>query len=150
MYQWITSENRKVHQRYFNHTMRLLNRNIANDNLWRGRFVVRQVGGQWINYEGSKSHYYWVELLLIDKKTGLFELIADEDNSLMFSATMWFKMNNFITDKVKVWENEGREALYEKDKEDYTKHTLTVKGTWNPIVTINKPNGETIVGKRIY
>ena len=52
--------------------------------------------------------------------------------------------------KCKVWENEGRKELYEKDKEDYTQYKVTICGTWEPNVTIYKPNGELIEGKQIY
>ena len=41
---WMTSFNRKKHQRRMNKYVRELNKNIANDDLWRGRFVIRQEG----------------------------------------------------------------------------------------------------------
>ena len=33
---------RKAYQREFNKRIRALNKNIANDNLWRGRFIFLQ------------------------------------------------------------------------------------------------------------
>ena len=33
---------RKAYQREFNKRIRTLNKNIANDNLWRGRFIFLQ------------------------------------------------------------------------------------------------------------
>ena len=150
MQDWLTSENRKVHQRKLNKTLRNINNNIENDNLWRGRFIMRQVGGQWNSYGNPNEHYYWVQIVMIDKKTGTFRVFADEDNTIMFGSKYFWKINNFIVDDCKVWENEGREELYEKDKNQYTDWKVEIKGTWNPDIKITNPNGEVVEGKRVY
>lgn len=36
--------NRKKRQRHFVHYLRQINDNVKNDDLWRGRFEMRQVG----------------------------------------------------------------------------------------------------------
>ena len=152
---WKTSNNRKVHQRALNWAMRQINNNIANDNLWRGRFIIRQIGGQWKAYENYSpsnptEYYYWVQLVMIDKKTGTFRFFSDEDNAITFGSRYFWYINNFIVEDCKVWENEGREELYEKDKNQYTDWKVEIKGTWDPNIKITKPNGEVIEGKRIY
>ena len=155
MTDWKTSNNRKAHQRALNREMRRINNNIANDNLWRGRFVVRQIGGQWKSYDRLPAqnlpteYYYWVQLVLIDKKTGKFKILCDDSNHWCWGAHLFWKMNTFIINDCKVWEEEGREELYDKDKNDYRDWKAEIKDTWNPNIKITNPNGEVIEGKKI-
>ena len=68
---WLCSKNRKRHQRAMNKLMRDLNKNIENDNLWQGRFYVKQTAAQWHEYEDKSGAELWVVLSFIDKKTGI-------------------------------------------------------------------------------
>ena len=62
--------------------MALVNCNIAKDNLWRGRFVIYQVGGRWKAYNRARiqtwpiEYYYWVQLIMLDKKLVNIELFV--------------------------------------------------------------------------
>ena len=42
--------NRKKRQRRFVHYLRQINDNVKNDDLWRGRFEMRQVDAEWITH----------------------------------------------------------------------------------------------------
>ena len=156
MTNWITSNNRKTHQRTLNKVMRHINQNIANDNLWRGRFIIRQIGGQWKTYDRipgqtwPTEYYYWVQLVMIDKKTGKYRIICEDANRCCCGGYLYWEINNFITMKCKVWEEEGREELYDKDKNDYRNWKVEIKGTWNPNIKIINPNGEIIEGKNLH
>ena len=123
MKNWLNSNNRQKHQRRINHFMRLMNKNIENDNLWRGRFVVRQSCAQWLPYEDNSGWELYVGLKFIDKKTGYtYQYPMRSVNSICWGNAyrIWEKMNDFIIEKCQVWEKEGRDALY-SDKTDWTK-----------------------------
>ena len=70
-YGWITSLNKKKHQRAMNALVRDMNKNIATDDLWRGRFYVRQIyAPQWYIYNDRSGAELFVHLKFYDKKTG--------------------------------------------------------------------------------
>ena len=116
------SKNRKTHQRMMNTVMRRVNRNIEKDDLWRGRFVVRQVFSSFYQYEDKSGYDLYVVLQFRDKRTGQTYEIADSANSFCFlgGSKIYYEMNKFITEIADVWLNEGRDFLY-SDKTDYTK-----------------------------
>jgi hypothetical protein len=114
----------KKKQHKINKILQEMNKNIANDNLWRGRFVVHQVDrftGVWEDNSGT-----WIDVVVIfiDKKTGLVvQAYLDYHNDRFFASDVWWRMNQFITEDVKVWD-EGRKAVYE-DTFDWNKVVIT-------------------------
>lgn len=104
-YGWLTSKNRKRHQREMNKLMKLMNQNIENDDLWRGRFYVRQVAAQWYEYEDKSGAELWVVLRFIDKKTGFYWETAETVNHWRWvnGNRLWLAMNDFIVEKTNVW-----------------------------------------------
>ena len=68
-YGWLTSKDRKRHQRAMNDIMRQINRYVEIDPLWKGRFYVRQIASQWSEYEDKSGAALWVVLRFYDKKT---------------------------------------------------------------------------------
>ena len=59
MHTWLTSQNRKVHQRAMNKLIRDMNNNIKNDDLWLGRFYAKQIDSDWQLYkDGSGAELY--------------------------------------------------------------------------------------------
>ena len=107
-YGWLTSKNRKRHQRAMNDIMRQMNRNVENDPLWKGRFYVRQIASQWSEYEDKSGAELWVVLRFYDKKTGITKEVAETVNHWRYfnGSHMWWAMNNFIIEDVKVWDEE--------------------------------------------
>lgn len=123
MKRWISSQNRKVHQRRINYYMRKMNKNVERDSLWRGRFIIRQDSAQWVQYEDHSGWELYVILKLIDKKTGrtrYYPLQSVNSLSFLNGYKIWEMMNTFIVEDCNVWEVEGHEALY-NDKTDWTK-----------------------------
>ena len=118
---WLYSNNRRRHQRRINQAMRIINKGIEKDELWRGRFVVRTGATNFIRDEESGG-YLEVELLFIDKRTGFIWKTWESVNSVcsLGGWRMWHMMNRFITEINDVWTKEGRDFLY-SDKTDYTK-----------------------------
>lgn len=105
-YGWLSSKNKKRHQRAMNELMRVLNKNIENDNLWKGRFYVRQIASKWHQYEDKSGAELWVVLRFYDKKTSITRTVANTVNHWRYfgGSYLWWEMNNFIIEDVKVWE----------------------------------------------
>ena len=99
---WLTSKNRKRHQRAMNKIMREINRNIEQDDLWKGRFYVRQVGAQWYIYPDKSGAELIVRLRFYDKVTGVTKAYVGTSNELRMwnGFRMWLLMNNFIVEDV--------------------------------------------------
>lgn len=116
-----TSQNRKVQQRAFNKVVRKINKNIEKDNLWRGRFVIRQDSSQWFAFPGEKDYQLHVVLKFIDKKTKKSKYYSNFafHYTLWHGANLFWDMNNFIVDYCDAW-SEGLEGL-KNDKIDYAK-----------------------------
>ena len=99
---WLTSKNRKRHQRAINKIMREINRNIEQDDLWKGRFYVRQTVAQWYIYPDNSGAELIVWLRFYDKFTGVTKAYVGTSNELRMwnGSRMWLLMNNFIVEDV--------------------------------------------------
>lgn len=104
---WMTSQNRKVHQRKVNRFVRQINKNVYNDDLWRGRFVMYQVGSPWFfRYEDkSGAELANVQLEVKDLMTGKTYRKSDEANIWCShnGARIWRLMNDAIVNEFDVW-----------------------------------------------
>lgn len=106
---WITSKNKKRHQRMMNKMIREINKNLEKDGLWLGRFYVQQVySPQWKIYEDKSGAEYFVHLKFIDKCTGRYWIQADTVNHWRGCFgngwRIWDKMNWFIVEYCNVWD----------------------------------------------
>ena len=113
----ITSDNRKKHQRAINRVLRRINKSIENDELWRGRFVVRQITSRFEHFEDKSGSTLWVLIRFVDKKTGIVMDMVESSIGLTLwngSRVSW-AMNEFITNKCRVWQ----ESDPRDDKTDY-------------------------------
>ena len=101
--------NRKKRQRRFVHYLRQINDNIKNDDLWRGRFEMRQVDAEWIThgFRGITSdgrEFFDPYGILIakvkikDKLTGKAEEYVVNTNitDRLEGYDLWEFMNDFI------------------------------------------------------
>lgn len=118
---WRSSMYRKRHQSLFNTVCRNINKSIAKDNLWRGRFVIEQNASWFLPY-GDGSHYLVADYQFRDKKTGRISKRMGEVNSLCHwnGSKLFWEMNDFITKDCydDVWAD-AQKNIYE-DKTDYT------------------------------
>lgn len=97
---------RKKQQRIMNSWVRAMNRSIEEDNLWRGRFVIRQKSAErYILEDEPDKAELWVELVFIDKKTG--KTFGDRRPAWAWcrwnGMEIWDRMNQFIIGIVDVW-----------------------------------------------
>lgn len=129
---WLTSMNKKRHQRAINKLVRDINRNLERDNLWCGRFVIRQdESPQWRRYEDGSGAEYWVRLRFIDRATGRYYVKWESVNywrGLRANGySLWKMMNWLITEHWNVWnEDLPRNGKYDAWRE-YNKNVRKVK-----------------------
>ena len=130
MFTWLTSMNRKTHQRAINRAVRAFNKRLELDDLWLGRFVVRQYedSPQWRKYEDGSGAELWVKLKFIDRATGRYYVGAHTVNEwCSFNGSrIWRLMNWLITRHWDVWKEDfARERNYDAWRE-YNKNTRKV------------------------
>ena len=133
-YHWKTSCNPKVHQRAINRVLRAINQNVYNDDLWMGRFFVRQYRREVRCYDGYMSMY--VELRFYDHKTQKYssEFLTSNDIILWGGSKIWSLMNDFIVEDIDVWRTEN--VLEEKQNWRAASQEKTIKNAtslWHQI-----------------
>lgn len=97
--------------------MRLVNKNIEQDSLWRGRFVMRQLDRTVSPYEDGSGATIRYKIGIYDKKTNRYAYGFIEDHNLptFIYFTVNRAVNKFITEIIDVWHNE-------KPKDDKTNY----------------------------
>lgn len=122
MFMWLTSKNRKTHQRALNRAVRAFNRQLEQDSLWNGRFIVRQYedSPQWCRYKDNSGAELWVKLKFIDRATGRYYVGAHTVNEWcgFNSSRIWRIMNWLITEHWDVWKEDfARERNFDAWRE---------------------------------
>ena len=92
-----------------NRLVRSCNKALEEDDLWHGRFCIKQVESpQWHVYEDKSGAEYFVHLKFIDKCTGRYWIQAETVNHWRGSFgngwRIWDKMNWFIVEHCSVWD----------------------------------------------
>ena len=129
---WLTSMNKKRHQREINRLVRETNESIEKDDLWYGRFCIKQVESpQWHIYEDKSGAEYFVHLKFIDKCTGRYWIQAETVNHWRGSFgngwRIWDKMNWFIVEHCSVWDEPLAKARNYDAWREYNKTVRKVK-----------------------
>ena len=108
-YSWRSSFNRKVHQRAVNAVVRAINENVKNDDLWQGRFFIRQYNAQVASYGDGSGMELFIQLRLYDHKTKKYKPIWVRSNEIITwgGYKVWEAMNTFIVEDIDVWRNES-------------------------------------------
>lgn len=125
-YGWLTTLNRKKQQRAINKLVREVNKNIEQDELWQGRFYIKQDCAEWWIYPDKSGADLCVCLSFIDKKTGVRYSKWDTVNHLRHwnGGVLYWEMNSFIVDRAGVWQENPRPG----SKEWYENITWERKG----------------------
>ena len=130
MYHWLTSMNKKKHQRAINRSVRSFNKQLELDDLWLGRFVVRQYedSPQWRRYEDGSGAELYVKLKFIDRATGRYYVGKHTVNEwLIFNcARIWHIMNWLITEHWNVWQEDFAQERNFKAWREYNKNTRKI------------------------
>ena len=119
---WKYSFDRKKHQRMVNRYVRAINKSIYNDDLWRGRFVVRQVDSPtfYLYEDGSGGSLEHVHLVITDRLTGRQANAWNSANGWCHfnGSSLWRFVNDSIIDVFDVW-HETPNPRETKDLEEY-------------------------------
>ena len=109
---------RKKAQRGLNKRVRHFNKALLNDNLWRGRFVIRQIDAHWYRFDDNSGGILAAIMEVRDLKTGKFSRFnIDNYNSHWH---LFEPVNKFIAEYSGVWDNIQE---VKDDKTDWTKIT---------------------------
>lgn len=101
---------RKNYQRRFNRIIRKLNHNIANDELWKGRFEFRQKKAEYEEFaDGSGAMMHFI-IRGYDKATGFYKDFRIEYAPWLTFPTyrVWEAANEFIVNDSCVWDENPR------------------------------------------
>jgi len=92
---------RKKYQRAFNKAIRKFNKNIKDDWLWNGRFVMRQAAYDYEMFHDKSGALFHVLVELKDMKTGKVETKWLDNYDFSWKAYEW--ANYCITETWDVW-----------------------------------------------
>ena len=130
MFTWLTSMNKKKHQRAINRAVRSFNKQLEQDDLWLGRFIVRQYESspQWRRYEDGSGAELYVRLKFIDRATGRYYVGNHTVNEWcnFNGARIWRIMNWLITEHWDVWQEDCARERNFKAWREYNKNTRKV------------------------
>ena len=104
---------RKRYQRALNRDIKALNKNIAQDNLWKGRFYFFQKAAYWEEFDDGSGGLLRVYIRGYDKATGYYrDYPLEYAPFLSFNQyDIWMLGNDFITEGVKVWDENPRPSV---------------------------------------
>ena len=98
------SMKRKNHQRWFNQYCRYVNKSIENDDLWLGRFYIKQDATHMEWFEDKSGGIMYALIVMRDKKTGKTRRAWSD--GLDMDWKFWHDFNDFIIKDCKVWEED--------------------------------------------
>ena len=98
----MASHNRKNHQRWFNQYCRHINKVMEDDDLWLGRFCVKQEATHMNWFEDKSGGIMYALIAMRDKKTG--KTVTRWYSGLDMDWKFWWDFNDFIIKDCKVWE----------------------------------------------
>ena len=113
----------KKEQRRVNKTIKDWNKSLNKDNLWQGRFQLRQVARYVARYEDGSGFEIHYDVAIADKKSGNYIVVRASQWQIERGWRFWSQVNNFIIEDIKVWD----EVPSPRDKKfirDYTKEPL--------------------------
>ena len=95
------SHKRKNHQRWFNRYCRHVNKVIEDDNLWLGRFCIKQLGTDMHWFHDGSGGIMRALIQMTDKKTGITK--ENWYSGLDMDWKFWWDFNDFIVIDCDVW-----------------------------------------------
>lgn len=114
---------RKEAQRELTQMLRKSNKGIADDHLWNGRFIAKQIASNWERFDDNSGGVLVAIIRMYDKLTKQYKDYRLEHlyGHKRFTAGHlgWDIINPFIAEDIAVWQN-GKPNPYE-DKTDYNK-----------------------------
>lgn len=91
-----------------NKIIRDINKELEEDELWKGRFVLRQIEKQVFRYSDLSGWYLTYKYRIYDKKTGYIAEKWFDHYDICYGARLWYFVNDFITKKSEVWNEDPK------------------------------------------
>ena len=110
-------EMRVKYQKAFNKLMKKFNKNIENNKLFKGRFVVHQMYSDFDKFDDNSGGLLCVIIRFVDKKTNYYKDYSFAYAPYLTNYRFWEYGNQFITEDAKVYEYNNPY----KDNTDYRK-----------------------------
>ena len=114
---------RKQYQKKLTAALKGVNRSIKNDNLWLGRFEIRQGRTHWHEWDDKSGGILYCKMRLVDKATGYYKDYIMDYFGNQCNWHLWEIVNKFITVDCAVWRSgDPRDQVH-----DYRKTALPQK-----------------------
>lgn len=94
-----TSLKRKRHQQLVNKYVRATNKSLREDNVWRGRFEIRQIHSDFYIFDDKSGAYLICYFEIIDKLTHKARMTRIEENSFL-NDDIYYEINDFICNDI--------------------------------------------------
>ena len=123
---------RKTYHKKAMKMIRTLNKNIENDNLWKGRFIVMVKSEKWNMFPDLSGGMLYIIVRMYDKKTKQY-LDYRWSYAPYLSCNVWHLCmdiaNDFVVEKIQVWKEADRPSIYRAT--DYHKEKID----WDKIIS---------------
>ena len=115
-------KNKKKLQRKINKIVRRVNSSVEQDDLWRGRFVIRQTQIRFHEFADHSGVIAKIVFDFYDKKTKIhsFRILDSHVETRFLLSDLYCELNYFIVSYLRVWTTEGWDKI-RNDKTDYSK-----------------------------
>lgn len=117
---------RKTYQKQFNKKLREVNKQLAADDLWQGRFIFLQKDSSFEKFSDNSGGILYLTIRGYDKKTGYYKDYHLEYAPYL-SGVDWHLfadiVNHFIVEDCDVWRKED----VRNNREDFTKVKVNVE-----------------------
>lgn len=101
---------RKQYQKNLTSALKGVNREIKKDNLWLGRFEIRQGETHFLEWDDKSGGILYCRMRAFDKATGYYKDYRLEYSGKYCNWKLWEIMNKFITQDCAVWHFEDPRA----------------------------------------
>lgn len=94
---------RKQYQKNLTSALKEVNREIKKDNLWFGRFEIRQGETHFLKWDDNSGGILFCRMRAFDKATGYYKDYRFEYSGKYCDWKVWQIVNKFITQDCAVW-----------------------------------------------
>lgn len=105
----------KRQQRKMNRYVREINKVIREDDLWNGRFEVKQYYANYIKYSDNSGGELYCYLCFVDKKTGRSAIKPFWVDNWLIRGHIFMAMNDFIVEYCGVWEEDPKPSINQSE-----------------------------------
>jgi hypothetical protein len=98
---------RKKYQKNLTSALKIVNRAIRNDELWLGRFEIRQGETHFLKWDDNSGGILYCRMRVFDKATGYYKDYRFEYAGQYWDWKLWEIVNKFITVDCAAWRSEN-------------------------------------------